>query len=399
MEVSPGSSSSFETPEEPQFSILAIGALYRDVIIKVPSFPAEDAKLSATSEHTRVGGNISNTLSVLSQVVPESTGLIYATAVGGPEGTWRPLISALEEKGITMLYEIREGEGHITPTAYIFESQSTRSRTIISHQLIPQLKTGEVLSLLFTHFFPKPAFMGHRYDVMLSEVYNAHAEFYPSWIHFEGRECFMVDGVIDHFTSRKEYRKNPCVISIEFEKYGRPGLERLMGVCNIAFVSAGYVFEFLKDRKLEIESETTEGVLKLFASAARGSFRANTTVFVIVGAEGAYIIHYGLRGNVQMRHIPAPAIPTADILETTGAGDTFIGAAIYAMGYKGWDPLKAARVAVNVASKKCMQIGYDFLGNMEDGFGPLERREDILDESMSERSSVGPEVKRAERLL
>lgn len=75
--------------EGPQFSILAIGALYRDVIVKVPKFPAEDAKQSATSEKVRVGGNISNTLSVLSQVVAPGTQLLYATAVGGPEAIWR----------------------------------------------------------------------------------------------------------------------------------------------------------------------------------------------------------------------------------------------------------------------------------------------------------------------
>ncbi len=82
------------TSSESQFSVLAVGALYRDVIIKVPTFPAEDEKQSAVSEHTRVGGNISNTLSVLSQVIPKTSPLIYATVVGGSEAIWRYAYSA-----------------------------------------------------------------------------------------------------------------------------------------------------------------------------------------------------------------------------------------------------------------------------------------------------------------
>ncbi|KAK6532349.1 hypothetical protein TWF281_006538 [Arthrobotrys megalospora] len=358
--------------EGPRFSILAIGALYRDVIVKVPKFPAEDAKLAATSETVRVGGNISNTLSVMAQVVAPGTQLLYATAVGGPDAIWRPLITTLEAKGITMLYEIRGGEGHATPTAYIFESESTGSRTIISHQLIPQLKTSEVTSLLFTHFFPKATFMSHAYDDMLSRVYNAHSSFYPSWIHFEGRECFMVEGVIDHFTGRREYKQNPCIISVEFEAYGRPGLDRLMGMCDVAFVAEGYMKAFLEDAsKGSWNEDDKEYMVRLFTNFSKRTTKRWATMFVTVGSKGAYAVRFN-NGSVEIRHIPAPDIPASDILETTGAGDTFIGAAIYALGYRGLDAVKAAKIAVNVASKKCMQTGYDGLGNVSDGFGVLE---------------------------
>ncbi len=57
-----------------------------------------------------------------------------ATMANGVDNN-SPLITTLEGKGITMLYEIRSGEGHVTPTAYIFESQKSGLRTIISHQL------------------------------------------------------------------------------------------------------------------------------------------------------------------------------------------------------------------------------------------------------------------------
>ncbi|KAK6357945.1 hypothetical protein TWF730_007301 [Orbilia blumenaviensis] len=273
-----------------------------------------------------------------------------------------------------MLYEIRDGEGQTTPTAYIFESESTGSRTIISHQLIPQLKTSEVTSLLFTHFFPKATFMSHAYDDMLSRVYNAHSSFYPSWIHFEGRECFMVEGVIDHFTGRREYKQAPCVISVEFEAYGRPGLDRLMGMCDVAFVAEGYMKAYLEDvgkTSWDGNEADKEYMVKLFTSLVKRTVKRRATAFVTIGSKGAYAVRFN-NGSVEMRHIPAPNIQPSEIIETTGAGDTFIGAAIYALGYKRLDAVKAARIAVNVASKKCMQIGYNGLGDLADGFGVLE---------------------------
>ncbi|KAF3138882.1 hypothetical protein TWF703_004423 [Orbilia oligospora] len=384
--------------EGPGFSILAIGALYRDVIVKVPKFPAEDAKQSATSEKVRVGGNISNTLSVLSQVVAPGTQLLYATAVGGPEAIWRPLISTLEAKGITMLYEIREGGGQTTPTAYIFESESTGSRTIISHQLITQLKTSEVKSLLFTHFFPKTTFMSHAYDDMLSRVYNAHSSFYPSWIHFEGRECFMVEGVIDHFISRREYKQNPCVISVEFEAYGRPGLDRLMGMCDVAFIAEGYMKAFLEEAsKGSWDGNDKELMVRLFTNYLKRTAKRRATAFITVGSKGAYAVRFNA-GTVEMRYIPAPEIASSEIVETTGAGDTFIAAAIYALGYRRLDAVKAAKIAVNVASKKCMLIGYDGLGNPGAGFGVLEGEDPFATPAVG-MSPVPPAARPTDGLL
>ncbi|EPS36976.1 hypothetical protein H072_9440 [Dactylellina haptotyla CBS 200.50] len=411
--------------QEPRFSILALGALYRDVIIKVPTFPAEDAKQSAISETSRVGGNISNTLSVLSQVVVPGTQLLYATVVGGPEPIWRcvhsfltfspirplfisqsttannamaqnnrPLISALEAKGITMLYQIRGGEDTMTPTAYIFESQGTGSRTIISHQLIAPLKTSEVLSLLFAHFFPKSTFLSHAYDDMLSRVYNAQSSFFPSWIHFEGRECFMAEGVIDHFRGRREYKERPCTISVEFETYGRPGLDRLLGLCDVAFVAEGYIKAAIEDQKLTSwDGDDKAYMIKVFAGSLRRVMKRSAIMFVTVGAGGAYIVRFQGAG---MEHIPTPDIPTSEIIETTGAGDTFIGAAIYALGYKRMDPTRACKIAVYVASRKCMQVGYDGLGSAENGFAALEGNVSEADIAMSPGV---PKVRPTEGLL
>lgn len=79
------------------FSILGIGGIYEDVILTVPHFPHEDSKLRATSRETRLGGNIPNTLGVLSQIlieeIPNNWRLLFMGALGDDESSAYVLFS------------------------------------------------------------------------------------------------------------------------------------------------------------------------------------------------------------------------------------------------------------------------------------------------------------------
>lgn len=76
------------------FSILGIGGIYEDVILTVPHFPHEDSKLRATSRETRLGGNVPNTLGVLSQIlikekeeIANNWRLLFIGALGDDESS------------------------------------------------------------------------------------------------------------------------------------------------------------------------------------------------------------------------------------------------------------------------------------------------------------------------
>src|SRR4051794_40511259 len=60
--------------------ILFVGALYQDTILTVDGFPLEDAKKSAESVTVRRGGNVGNTLEVLSQFPKVNLWLMAAMA-------------------------------------------------------------------------------------------------------------------------------------------------------------------------------------------------------------------------------------------------------------------------------------------------------------------------------
>jgi len=61
-------------------------------------------------------------------------------------------------------------------------------------------------------------------------------------------------------------------------------------------------------------------------------------------------------GPVRVVFAPAAAMSTADVADTTGAGDSFIGSMCY--GVATGMPLPAAmRLAAYVAARKCTQLG------------------------------------------
>ena len=64
------------------YDIIGIGAIYRDTILTIPHFPAEDSKLQASTLVSRIGGNVFNSLSVLAQARHRETEVVGLWLVG-----------------------------------------------------------------------------------------------------------------------------------------------------------------------------------------------------------------------------------------------------------------------------------------------------------------------------
>jgi hypothetical protein len=66
-------------------SILGIGAIFEDTILRVPFNPKEDSKLRAIHRESRLGGNVVNIYHALDEAPeldPESIRLDFISAVG-----------------------------------------------------------------------------------------------------------------------------------------------------------------------------------------------------------------------------------------------------------------------------------------------------------------------------
>ena len=102
-------------------------------------------------------------------------------------------------------------------------------------------------------------------------------------------------------------------------------------------------FAVIAGERLQAEPEAEAGQVQAFAA------RLNVSVVVTIGARGALVAR---PGEVPTR-VPAPEVTPVD---TTGAGDAFVGA--FAVGLaRGADPLAAARLGCVVASDSVTRHG------------------------------------------
>jgi ribokinase len=85
------------------------------------------------------------------------------------------------------------------------------------------------------------------------------------------------------------------------------------------------------------------------AALPRVAARLGTRLVVTLGEQGAAIV--GSDGTVTT--IPAPRV---DVVDTTGAGDAFVGAFGFAIG-SGWDEADAVRLACAIASESVRRPG------------------------------------------
>ncbi|KAJ2906636.1 uncharacterized protein MKZ38_000891 [Zalerion maritima] len=202
--------------------LFAIGAVYLDTILSVSSFPAEDSKLRATQIQVRRGGNVSNSLEVLKQLLEQ----------WAREKVKLHLISTLPEKGSPALESIRSSfsasggeldletclyrEGCQQPaSSYIIRNASTSSRTIVNYNDLPEMSVEEFAGILSN-------FKG-----------DGGGE---SWWHFEGR---IPDVTLECI---KLVRKSlpTAIVSVEIEKPGREGLQALAAEADMVFYSRSY---------------------------------------------------------------------------------------------------------------------------------------------------------------
>jgi hypothetical protein len=123
------------------FGFLGVGALYevrklwnelrqQDTLLSLPHYPQEDHKLRATALQTRIGGNIPNTLHVLSQVCSREDRLVFLSAFAEKAASKR-LTDTLEEKSVEIAGVWRDSPE--SPRSWILRSEQSGSRTIVNY--------------------------------------------------------------------------------------------------------------------------------------------------------------------------------------------------------------------------------------------------------------------------
>ncbi|WP_455202934.1 PfkB family carbohydrate kinase [Kaarinaea lacus] len=281
--------------------IVGVGIAALDIVNVTDGFPDEDAEVRALSQEIRCGGNVTNTLTVLSQF--------------GHQCQWAGTLaddhnSAVIRQHLDMTHidykRCRTVNGAKSPTSYITLNQHNGSRTIVHYRDLPEYS--------FTDF-------------------SQHAFERVDWIHFEGRNIRELVKMLQWLD-----KTHPTIpISIEIEK-PREGIEELFSYGDIVFFSRHFA--------------TSLGYSQ--AEAFLQHYRTKTSAATLVcpwGADGAYALHM----DQQLLH--AEAMEISPVVDTIGAGDTFNAGFIHAtLEHK--TPTECLALANRLAGKKCSQAGF-----------------------------------------
>ena len=280
--------------------MLGVGIAVLDLVNEVAVYPAEDNEVRALAMRRVRGGNVTNSLAVLSRLGHPCRWV----GTLGDDAAAELILADLADRGIETRDAVRV-PGGTTPTSSILLSRANGSRTIVHFRDLPELTAED---------FGRASLDG------------------LAWVHFEGRNPQETARMIRHV--REEARDVP--ISVELEKH-RPGIEALLHgpqliLASRAFARAGGFEDpgdFLED--LLLRSDARLGV-------------------VAWGAEGAAFIARG--GHVQ--RVPA-YVPTR-VVDTLGAGDVFNAGVIHGL-LQGLPDGEAVVQAVKLAGLKCGHPG------------------------------------------
>jgi ketohexokinase len=288
-------------------------------LLSVPHYPKEDHKLRATEVKTRVGGNIPNTLQVLAQACSPEDRLIFLSAFAERNSSKR-LTDVLSQKGVEFAGVWRDCADN--PCSWILQSEQSGSRTIVNYnkyvlfclanRCVQELSSQELVDSVRTLDNPGGI----------------------QWVHFEGRIPDILHTAIPSIRTLLPH----ATISIEFEKPDRPGLNDLLPLADVVFFSNTYYSHSLHT-----------SVKSFFASIRK--INSTATLILTVGDEGAYYCALDEEGYVNA--------PRVEVVEPTGAGDTFIGGFVWARGKMKRGVAESVVIAVHLASEKVSQEGFE----------------------------------------
>jgi len=291
--------------------ILGVGIATLDIVNEVAVYPREDAEVRALSQRRVRGGNVANSLAVLSQLGHPCA---WAGTLGDDVASGL-ILDDLGHHGIDTRLAVRHPGGR-TPTSYIALSRATGTRTIVHYRDLPELTAADLAAGLETQRdWPGGA---------------------CTWVHFEGR------GPDDTAAMMRLVRDRlPGVpISLELEKV-RPGGERLLEGPDLILFSRAYA----------LATGAVDPVDFLTDQAHRSGAHRCTLAW---GGQGAY---GWTRGSKVMQ---VPAHPPDRVVDTLGAGDVFNAAVIDGLLRGSTLPATLGR-ANRLAGFKCGRMGIDGL--------------------------------------
>uniref|UniRef100_H3HC67 Serine/threonine-protein kinase ATR n=1 Tax=Phytophthora ramorum TaxID=164328 RepID=H3HC67_PHYRM len=291
--------------------VIAVGTGAIDVVHEVATYPKEDAKVVCS----QLGGRCWWLSTSTDPAKDNDAAFIHAD---------------MTDFGVDCSLAVIETEGSM-PVSYILSSRITGSRTIVHSRTIAELSCEAFAKQL------------ERYLKEVRQNMNA-----PVWFHFEGRNMETVRQMMLHVRARAPQAK--ISVEIEFPRYPWSLAKTLASLADYVFISKDY----LRDNvNLSSAQEFFEGIL---AQQWGEEWDQWVKAFICPwGPEGVYYLE--MAGSMA-RHIPATRLDS--VVESNGAGDSFIGAALAGLSRINVPLHLVMKTACDIATTKCSQHGFKF---------------------------------------
>ncbi|KAF2481004.1 Ribokinase-like protein [Neohortaea acidophila] len=387
--------------------LVCVGACAIDTILTMPHYPEEDSKLRALSFRRRRGGNTPNTLEVLQQLIESDHGkndgqdksnsesdaplYLIATLPAKASADTSNASDQLQQRSrVDLSHCIYREESSEAVSSYIIASQATSSRTILNHNALEEMTFDEFVSavdgILRTAEATGPA-AKQRQTV---------------WFHFEGRipqttlQCIRYLRSHGFFNAPSDMTVPPheLVVSVELEKPGREGLQELAYEADVVFYSKawargqGYTSaeDCLKQqsRHLSHMKECEPAPQKtLICPWGEHGATARSWKYTNPPSNNA---NASQPPDEKLVCSPAYIVDDRAIVDSTGAGDTFIAGVLFGILCRDgrqerrngkWSLKDTLDFANGLAGRKILQDGFAGLDKLVSGL------RDALDGVMS----------------
>ncbi|KAG5413244.1 hypothetical protein IGI04_000811 [Brassica rapa subsp. trilocularis] len=335
--------------------VLGCGGTTVDFLATVDSYPKPDDKIRSTSLKVQGGGNAGNALTCAARL--GLTSRLISKVANDSQG--KGILEELESDGVDTSFLVVSKEGN-TPFTYIIVDKQTQTRTCIHTPGYPPMVPTDL---------PQ--------STMLSALDRASIAYFDVRLH----ETALV---IAKEASRK---KIPILVDAEKKRDGLDDLLRLADyvVCTAKFPQAwtevssipcALVSMLLRLPKLKFvivtlgeegclmiqrdsteASESKETDIESLVETLKDRVDSTATFPTCVSSETAKLKANGV-GTLSGRLFlgTAEKIPPEELVDTTGAGDAFIGAVLYAL-CAGMPPEKMLPFATQVAACNCRALG------------------------------------------
>ncbi|RUS92037.1 hypothetical protein EGW08_000250 [Elysia chlorotica] len=304
---------------------LFVGLVCVDILNLLPKYPKEDIGHRCIDYYKQRGGNASNSSTVFSLLGGNVE--FFGTIADDTELSF--IQRDFEKFGINFKNSIIKSN-KTCPLSIVILSLESHTRTI--------LHTNKDLPELTLHDF------ANSINLKSSEY---------GWIHFEGRDnAHEISSMLNYVNEFKKAHGVGIYTSLEAEKLRfAPYLDELdmWKLPDIMFVS--------KDFACEQGYTSMEQAVSIYHKKVK----AGAVVICAWGDIGAAAM------SDQSGLVTSPAFPPSEILDTCGAGDTFIGATLFALA-KGQALQKAIMFGCKVAGSKCGVQGFQNLALLKDVF-------------------------------